>query len=52
MKCKYAKYRCLKCGYEWEQQPQIVDCPICDHNYVKWLNYEEWRKENMTYPYT
>lgn len=42
-----AKYRCLKCGYEWEEAPVNnklpgpTRCPKCGHQYVKWLNYEE-----------
>jgi rubrerythrin len=51
MKSKLAKYKCMKCGYEWEQMPAQVICPICNHLYVEWVNFEEWRKENMSYPY-
>lgn len=37
-------YKCLKCGYEWEQLPAPTQCPKCNHLYVKWLNYEQLRK--------
>lgn len=39
-----AFYKCLKCGYEWKGKPGPVECPKCYHLYVKWVNYEEWRK--------
>lgn len=39
-----AKYECLKCGYKWEGEPGPCVCPICGHEYVKWVNYKEWRK--------
>jgi rubrerythrin len=52
MKSKYPMYKCLKCDYEWDQiAPSQVVCPVCNNVYVKWMNFEEWRKENMSYPY-
>jgi len=39
-----AKYKCLKCGYEYEIEPEMTQCPKCRHLYVKWLNYEEMHK--------
>ena len=41
-----AKYKCLGCNYEYEGEPGPTECPKCDHLYVKWVNYEEWRKNN------
>jgi len=40
-----ARYRCLKCSHEWTDDPGMVRCPSCRYVYVKWVNYEEWRKE-------
>jgi len=37
-----ALYRCL--SHEWEGKPGPVECPECGHLYVKWINYEEWRR--------
>ena len=39
-----AKFQCLKCLYTWESKPGPTTCPICEHLYVKWLNYEELYK--------
>jgi rubrerythrin len=47
-----AKYKCLKCGYEWFGKPGPTVCPDCWYEYVKWENFDEWRKETMKYPYT
>ena len=41
MKCEY---KCLKCGYEWSGKPGPTQCLLCNHLYVKWVNYEQWRK--------
>jgi len=35
----------MKCNYKWWQQPAMVVCPKCLYTYVKWINYEEWRKK-------
>jgi len=40
-----AKFMCLKCFYKWEDNPGPTQCPSCNHLYVKWLNYEEMRKQ-------
>jgi len=44
-----AKFKCLKCNYQWESKPGPTDCLRCGHKYVKWLNYDElreiWNKE-------
>ena len=39
-----AKFRCLKCGFKWEDNPGPTQCPICGHLYVEWENYEKWRE--------
>lgn len=41
-----ALYKCLKCDYLWFGKPGPVTCPKCCHLYIKWINYEEWRKDN------
>ena len=41
----YATFKCLRCGYQWSNIPGPTECPYCNHLYVKWLNYEEMRKE-------
>ena len=40
-----AQYECYKCKYAWEHKPGPVTCPKCNHYYVKWVNYKEWRKK-------
>ena len=35
-----AVYKCLKCEYEWEDEPGPVICPVCGHEYVVWVNYQ------------
>ena len=40
-----ARFQCLKCFYLWQSRPGPTECPACGHVYVKWLNYEEMRKE-------
>jgi len=41
-----AKFKCLGCGYEYEDKPGPTTCPQCKHFWIKWLNYEEWRKKH------
>ena len=36
-----AKYRCRKCKHEYECLAGPTQCPLCQHMYVDWLNYEE-----------
>jgi rubrerythrin len=45
MKTTLAKFKCIKCDFLWESNPGPTQCPKCDHLYVKWLNYEQMRKE-------
>jgi len=40
-----AKFRCLKCNHIWKSNPGPTQCPVCNHLYIKWLNYEEMRNE-------
>ena len=42
-----AEYRCNGCGHAWHlAQPSQVTCPKCNHLYVKWVNFDAWRKAN------
>jgi len=37
-----AKNKCLRCDYDWVDVPgSHTKCPMCDHIYAKWTNYEE-----------
>ena len=37
-----AKYLCLKCNLEWEEELKgPTECPKCHFIYIKWLNYKE-----------
>ena len=40
-----AHFQCLSCLYSWKSNPGPTQCPVCKHDYVKWLNYEDMRKE-------
>jgi len=40
-----AEFQCLKCGCQWRNVPGPTQCPNCNHLYVKWVNYEEMKKE-------
>ncbi len=40
-----AEFICLKCKYRWKSDPGPTQCPKCNHDYVKWVNYELMRKE-------
>jgi len=46
MKIVRAEYRCFGCGHEFKGMPGLTPCPKCGHLYVKWMNYEEWRRDN------
>jgi hypothetical protein len=35
----HAQYRCQKCGHEWTQRAEPVECRRCGHLYVTWLNH-------------
>ena len=43
--------RCLNCGHEWDSPSRPgpgahTACVSCAHLYVKWVNFEQWRKAN------
>ena len=40
-----AKYKCLKCKYEYQELSGPTQCPKCNHLYIKWLNFEEMKKK-------
>ena len=42
MEIVLAKYKCLKCFYEYEDKAGPTKCPRCEHLYVEWLNYEKF----------
>jgi rubrerythrin len=42
-----AEHKCLNCEFEWVSSPGPTSCPLCGHLYVKWVNYEEWKKEQL-----
>ena len=39
-----AKFRCLMCGYEWEDRSGSTSCKMCGYLYVRWLNYDEMER--------
>jgi len=40
-----AEFQCLSCKHQWEDKPGPIECPKCNHIYVKWLNYKKMEKE-------
>lgn len=40
-----AKYKCDRCGFEWETDPYPTMCFRCGNLYVKWVNYEEMEEQ-------
>lgn len=42
-------YECLGCGHRWRDPPMGVklECPNteCDSLYIRWLNYDQLRRE-------
>jgi hypothetical protein len=37
-----SKYRCQRCGFEFERKrPGMVTCHQCGNLYIDWLNWEE-----------
>ena len=42
-----AVYRCRGCGYSFAQSPEPLKegCPECHHEYVDWINLEQWQEE-------
>lgn len=35
------QYECLNCKFKWPNFAGPQSCPMCEHNYVKWLSYKE-----------
>lgn len=51
MKIPIAKNKCMKCSYQWEDQPgtraKIHSCPSCGSIYWEWINFDEsYEKQN------
>ena len=44
---KIAEYLCLKCNHKYLDNPGMTTCPVCNHNYIKWLNYDELKKKKI-----
>jgi len=38
------RFRCWRCGLEYESPPPPSACPRCGHVYATWLNYEAFAK--------
>jgi len=39
------KYKCTKCNVVWEEDDGIgLACPNCKSLYIKWINYEKFRR--------
>ncbi len=57
-----AHYKCIECGRKWSEKPGPDEpTPVekfnnlgtvceCGSKYVKWLNYEEWKKCHAASP--
>ena len=45
-----ARYKCIKCEFEWESPPHPTVCFRCGNIYVEWVNYEDmedfWEESN------
>lgn len=43
-----AEYKCLGCEAEFSETPNSsTKCPKCGHLYVKWVNFDELRKQGL-----
>ena len=42
-----AIYKCQACQHVWSEKPGPLKdgCPKCKHNYVRWINFDQWQKE-------
>ena len=49
MKQTKAIYRCLRCTQLFTNTPGPIECPVCNHEYIKWINYKEKGKEYGLY---
>lgn len=41
-----AHLRCRKCKHEWRTEPGPASCQKCGHEYVDWVNYDDWAAEH------
>ena len=41
-----ARFRCDGCGTAFSAYPTESDCPRCPSAYVKWENFEAWRRSH------
>ena len=41
-----AEYRCCKCGHIYFDIPGPTSCEKCGHIWVRWVNWDEWRKKH------
>lgn len=46
-----AKYKCIKCNFEFEGSPGPTTCYKCGSLYVRWENYDKWREYVMKIKY-
>ncbi len=44
-----AIFLCLGCGFKWKSIPGPTNCIRCNHIWVKWGNYREWKEFNKGY---
>ncbi len=42
-----AEYVCIRCEHYYRSEPGPTQCPECGHLYVKWLNYEQLKKDGL-----
>lgn len=35
------QFECVKCQFKWPNFAGPQSCPMCQHDYVKWLTYKE-----------
>ena len=38
------KLRCERCRHEWRSHSASTRCRKCGHEYVCWLNFDEWQE--------
>jgi ssDNA-binding Zn-finger/Zn-ribbon topoisomerase 1 len=41
-----ACYQCQKCNLIWKAKPGPTNCIQCGHQWVEWLNYDEWYEQS------
>lgn len=47
-----AQFECAQCKHKWSGDPSTAlgGCTSCGHPYVKWVNFEKWRKQPRLSP--